>query len=149
MRYFGQLRDISIALPEVGRGEPFTEDIIKELIKTFHDRHQALYGWADPALPSVIAILKLRATARRRPFEIIKHPLVAADPSEALKRKRQVYFKELGGFVETACYEGDRLRPGNVISGPAVIEEQRTTVVVPPEAEVTVDAYNNYLAALP
>ena len=148
MRYLGQLRDISVTLPEVHIGEPFAKTALKELVKNFHERHQALYGWADPALPSLIAILKLRAIAKRRHFELSAQPLSAKDPSGALKRKRRVYFKELGGFVETGCYDGNRLRPGNIIRAPAIIEEQKTTVVIPPGSEVAVDAYENYLATL-
>ncbi|OGP67468.1 MAG: hypothetical protein A2169_12245 [Deltaproteobacteria bacterium RBG_13_47_9] len=145
MRYFGQLRDIDVTLPETRAGKPFTKGTLKELVASFHQRHQALYGWADPALPATMALLKLRAIGRRRPFKLAKRPLSSKNPSAALKRKRRVYFKELGGFVETPCYDGDRLRHGNVIASPAIIEEKKTTVVVPPGAKVTVDAYENYV----
>jgi N-methylhydantoinase A len=148
MRYFGQLRDINVTLPEAKTGKTFTQGTLKELIKSFHHRHQALYGWADPGLPATIAILKLRAVGRRRPFELAKKPLSTEDPSAALKRKRRAYFKELGGFVETPCYDGDRLRAGNTIASPAIIEEKKTTVVVPPGSEVTIDAYENYVVTI-
>lgn len=148
MRYFGQLRDISVTLPEVKRGELFTEEILKELVESFHERHRALYGWANSALPAIIAMLKLRGIGKRRHLELTKQPLSPKAPSGALKRNRRVYFKELGGIIETPCYDGDRLRSGNVIPGPAIIEEKKTTVVVPPKAKITVDAYENYLVAL-
>jgi len=79
---------------------------------------------------------------------LTKQPFSGKNPSGALKRKRRVYFKELGGFVETPCYDGDKLRHGNVIKGPAIIEEKKTTVVVPPRSKVAVDAYENYLVTL-
>jgi N-methylhydantoinase A len=145
IRYFGQLRDINTTLPETRTGKPFTKATLKELSMAFHNRHQALYGWADPNLPVTIAVLKLRALARRRPFKLTKQSLSTKDPSGALKRKRQAYFKELDGFAETPCYDGDKLRPGNVIASPAIIEESKTTVVMPPGCKVTVDAYGNYL----
>jgi N-methylhydantoinase A len=145
IRYFGQLRDINTTLPETRTGKPFTKATLKELSMAFHNRHQALYGWADPNLPVTIAVLKLRAIARRRPFKLTKQSLSTKDPSGALKRKRQAYFKELDGFAETPCYDGDKLRPGNVIASPAIIEESKTTVVMPPGCKVTVDAYGNYL----
>ena len=56
-----------------------------------------------------------------------------------------VYFKELDGMVETPCYDGDKLQNGNVIKGPAIVEETKTTVVLPKEYELTVDAYCNYM----
>jgi N-methylhydantoinase A len=145
MRYFGQLRDIVIFLPENRKDEPFTGQTLKDLIREFHARHQAIYGWSDPTMAVAISTLKLRAIGVRRPVELIKQPESGRDVSGALKRKRQVYFKELGGFVETPCYDSHRLNHGNVITGPAILEDPTTTVVVPKGAELTVDAYNNYI----
>jgi N-methylhydantoinase A len=145
MRYFGQLHDVNVALPEAKKGEPFTETTLKELIRKFHEQHQTLFGWSDPALPSIIATLKLQAIGMRPPVGLKKQPLSSKDPAAALKRKRRVYFKELGGFVETPCYNADLLLHGNVIEGPAIVEETKTTVVVPRGAELTVDAYENYI----
>jgi N-methylhydantoinase A len=145
MRYFGQLHDVNVALPEAKKGEPFTETTLKELILKFHEQHRTLFGWSDPALPSIIATLKLQAIGMRPPVGLKKQPPSSKDASAALKRKRRVYFKELGGFVETPCYNADLLRHGNVITGPAIVEETKTTVVVPQGAELTVDAYENYI----
>ena len=145
IRYFGQLHDIEVLLPEIKRGEPFTGETFKALIGEFHNRHQAIYGWSDPAMVVTISTVKLQAIGVRRLVELTKQPVFARDASAALKRKRRVYFKELGGFVETPCYDADRLRHGNVITGPAIIEEAKTTIVVPQGAELTVDAYENYI----
>ncbi len=148
MRYFGQLRDIDITLPEVSTGTDVTEETLKELVDAFHKRHIALYGWGDPSLPAIIALLKLRVIGKRRPFRMAKQTLAPKDPSAALKRKRQVYYKDLGGFTETPCYNGDELKPGIVIPGPAIIEQKETTVVVPPGSELSVDGYANYLVTI-
>ncbi len=148
MRYFGQLRDINVTLPETKVGKSFTKVTFKELVSNFHDRHKAIYGWSDPNLPATIALLKLRAIARRRPLKLTKEKFVSKNPSHALKRTRRVYFKERGGFVETPCFDGERLRPGNIIRGPAILEEKKTTVVVPLYGQVTVDAFENYLITL-
>jgi N-methylhydantoinase A len=145
MRYFGQLHDVNVALPEAKKGEPFTETTLKELILKFHEQHRTLFGWSDPALPSIIATLKLQAIGMRPPVGLKKQPASSKDASAALKRRRRVYFKELGGFVETPCYNADLLRHGNVITGPAIVEETKTTVVVPHGAELAVDAYENYI----
>jgi len=145
MRYFGQLRDIVIFLPENQSGEPFTDQTLKDLIREFHAKHQAIYGWSDPTMAIAISTLKLRAIGVRRPVELIKQPQSGRDASAALKRKRQVYFQELGGFIETPCYDADQLKYGNMIEGPAIVEDPTTTIVVPKGAELTVDAYHNYL----
>jgi N-methylhydantoinase A len=145
IRYFGQLRDIVIFLPENRAGESFTDQTLKDLIKEFHAKHQAIYGWSDPSMAVAISTLKLRAIGVRRPVELIKQAPSGQDASAAMKRKRQVYFQELGGFTETPCYDADLLKHGNLIEGPAIIEDPTTTVVVPKGAELKVDAYHNYL----
>jgi N-methylhydantoinase A len=147
MRYFGQLHDIEVLLPETRVGEHFTEQNREALIKGFHERHKAIYGSSDPNLTVTFATLKLQSIGVRPPFKLSKQTSAPQDASGAIKRKRQAYFKETGGFTKTPCYIGDRLHYGNVIKGPAIIEETNTTVVVPPAAELTVDVYGNYIIA--
>lgn len=42
-------------------------------------------------------------------------------------------------------YDGLILRHGNMIFGPAIVEEPTTTIVVPPGFNLTCDPYDNYL----
>ena len=65
------------------------------------------------------------------------------DSRDAVKGKREVYFKASGGFTGTDIYTGERLRSGNIIDGPAIIEYMGTTVVLPPDRKATVDEYLN------
>jgi N-methylhydantoinase A len=145
IRYYGQLHDIEVLLPQVHETGVVSGQTVSALVAEFHKRHEAMYGWANPAMPVILVQLKLHAIGMRRPVELNKHPIHSADPSAAFKRKRQVYFSALGGFVDTVCYAGDRLRHGNVIAGPAIIEETKTTIVVPKGHVLTLDAYQNYV----
>ncbi len=52
---------------------------------------------------------------------------------------RPIYFKEAGAFVDCPVYDRGLLRPGNVISGPAIIEQMDATIVVLPGQRATVD----------
>lgn len=144
IRYFGQLHNIDIFLPEVGVHEPWTEGNVESLTRGFHDRHKDLYGRSDPAMPVTIETVKLHAVAKRRSLEMDSEPLSGEDASGALKRNRQVFFNEKDGFTDTPCYDSERLRHGNVIVGPAIIEGAKTTVVIPREYRLQVDAYGNY-----
>jgi N-methylhydantoinase A len=144
IRYFGQLNNIDILLPEVGVHKPWTEEDVKLLMLGFHDRHKDLYGRSDPAMPVTIETVKMHVVAKRRSLEMDSEPLSGEDASRAWKRNRQVLFDEKDGFVETPCYESERLKHGNVIFGPAIIEAAKTTVVIPREYRLQVDAYGNY-----
>ena len=145
IRYLGQFNDVEVLLPEIPVGEPFTEETEKSLIAGFHEQHEAIYGRADQSMAVTIETVKLHAIGKRRSIELTTEPLTSEDPSAAFKRKRQAYFKEAGGFVATPCYDEARLRHGNAITGPAIIEATTTTVVIPPEYKLTVDAYGNYI----
>jgi len=71
-------------------------------------------------------------------------------PSRAsIKPTRKVFWEEFKGMVDTAIYDGSELRNGNVLIGPAVIEEPTTTIVVPPEVKVTVTERGDFLMDIP
>jgi N-methylhydantoinase A len=145
IRYFGQLHNIDVTLPEVGVREPWTEESVKSLIRGFHDRHKDLYGRSDLSMPVTIETVKLHAIAKRRSFGMDSEPPAGEDASAAMKRSRKVYFDKERGFTDTPCYDSERLRHGNVIRGPAIIEGTKTTVMIPRGYRLRVDAFGNYV----
>ena len=58
---------------------------------------------------------------------------------------RPVYYEAAGDFLETPVYLGADLYHGHSFSGPAIIEEVTTTILVGPGDCVTVDDLNNYV----
>jgi N-methylhydantoinase A len=52
-------------------------------------------------------------------------------------QRRKAYFD---GWLDVDVYATERLQPGNVIQGPAIIEAETTTVVVNAGDRVTVSA---------
>ena len=73
----------------------------------------------------------------------------SSDASKHLKGKRDVFFEESEGFVSTPIYDGDTMRCGNIVEGPAIVEQRVTTVVVPPGARLEVTKYGDYIMDLP
>ena len=49
--------------------------------------------------------------------------------------------------METPVYRREGLGAGDVLEGPAAIEESATTTLVPPGMTATVDAYGNLVVA--
>ncbi len=74
-----------------------------------------------------------------------EQPYGGKDASPAHKGKRKAYFTDLGGFVDTSVYDGNKLRYGNEINPPAIIEEETTTIVIPPGSKATVSKRGNYI----
>jgi N-methylhydantoinase A/oxoprolinase/acetone carboxylase beta subunit len=52
---------------------------------------------------------------------------------------------ESGGFVDTPIYQRSTLAKDTRISGPAIVEQSDTTVLVPPGTSLRVDQYLNIL----
>jgi N-methylhydantoinase A/oxoprolinase/acetone carboxylase beta subunit len=66
-------------------------------------------------------------------------PLERPDPGAARKCRRLVFWPELRDYCETPIFSLEALRPGNVLDGPAVIESEYTTIVVPPSLRFSID----------
>ena len=60
-----------------------------------------------------------------------------------MKGKRPVFWEGYGDFRETNIYNGDLLECGNILDGPAVVEFENTTLIISPEARLTIDKYLN------
>jgi N-methylhydantoinase A len=140
MRYAGQFHEIELPLPSDFRSAADVEAVVK----AFHARHKEIYTFDLPFRAVEFLTFRLRATAPRT-FGLQILPLAQGthDPKGAFKRMRRCWFgKE---WVDTPCYDGERMLAGHVLSGPAIVEEKATTVVVPKGFTATVDAAGTYL----
>ncbi len=88
-----------------------------------------------------INLLRLRATSTTAHPELARHEFTGESPEKALKGYRDVYWKD--GFTRTAIYQQPELACGNVIKGPAIIESDDTTILIPRGKKYTVDNYLN------
>src|SRR5690348_15350508 len=140
MRYVGQEHAVTVDLP----AEVFERQDRDAIKRHFDEMHAQRYGTSAPAERAEIVSLRATVTGimRKPPQETIAAG-EAAPPADAHTGKRQVYFAEAGGFVATPTFARARLRAGNRIAGPALIEEHASTTVVLPGAAVEVDAFGN------
>jgi N-methylhydantoinase A len=60
--------------------------------------------------------------------------------------QRQAYFPDHGGYLSTAVFHLDDLGVGSRIVGPAVVEEDESTFVLPPSFDLEIDAAGNLMA---
>jgi N-methylhydantoinase A len=141
MRYYGQFRDLEVSWPN----GPITANAIAAGIAGFHRKHKELFGSCNEKYPLEVMKFGLTAIGKMPGVVLNKIKRGTADASAALKGKRSVYFEETGGFKPTPLYDGDRLLAGNVLAGPCIVEEEMTTLVIPPGFKMRVDAYGNYV----
>jgi N-methylhydantoinase A len=144
MRYIGQFHEVEVELP----GAAITEEEIPKIVERFHERHEALYAYRDVVGTEIIN-LGLTAFGRVTKPSFKEQPFEGRDASGHLKGKREVFFEERGGFVPTPIYDGDAMVHGNVVEGPAIIEQRVTTIVLPPGYSLEVTKYGDYLVSVP
>jgi len=107
----------------------------------FHELHRQRYGFADAERPVEIVNLRLRMIAASEPYEPERQTVVAGDGSAACSAQRKVWFE--GGWKPTRFYKRELLRPGDAISGPAMISEYTAATLVLPGCAARVDGLGN------
>lgn len=142
IRYLGQFNEVNVDLALSPEGT-FREDNIAYLAELFHKTHDSLYGYSMPDAEVELINIRLQAVGVTEKPVFKSTPYQPPDASKALKNNRQVYFG--GKFVSTPVYDGLLLQHGHMVFGPAIVEEPTTTIVVPPDFDLTCDSHDNYL----
>jgi N-methylhydantoinase A len=143
MRYGGQTHEVLV--PIRSRTRRVTQVNLQAAITEFHAIHEQLYSFQLPGHPTEVLDLRLELIGVRDPAPIPSEAFGDEDPAPALTGRRPVYFESIGNFEETPVFDGQLLAPGQLIAGPAIIEEPTTTVVVYPGQEAMVDQYRTYV----
>jgi N-methylhydantoinase A len=124
-----------------GQGYELNVPFGAEMAKEFHALHGRRYGFAREDRPVEIVNLRVRMVAPAPEFEQMREAECNGDGGGALIATRRVYFE--GEWVETRVYDRERLRPGDMFAGPAIVTEYSSATVVPPGDVVRVDELRN------
>ena len=84
-------------------------------------------------------VLKVTVPTWKPPVPV--YPLQSADPGAALLGSRKAYWPSIKQWNDTSCYQFELLQAGNVIDGPAIVEAELTTIVVPPAHRLSIDEH--------
>lgn len=141
LRYAGQDYALEIDAEESCR----TEGVVKLWSDRYVAAYHELYGKVDDDSP--IELASIRVVARQRGPEPHIGPSTAAVPGP-VKATRDVYFTAIGRHLPTRVYERDTLQVGQVIEGPALVQERVATTVVEPGDRLTVDRTGCLVIAL-
>ncbi|MGC5075577.1 hydantoinase/oxoprolinase family protein [Agrococcus sp. DT81.2] len=140
MRYQRQNFELQV---DVGDGDIRDSDL-DEIVQRFHETHRRSYGFAHPG--STVRIVNVTVVAAQ-PVEPPVAPLLAergAGDRDSVIAHREVRFEEVGA-VSATIHDRELLRAGDVIVGPAVIEQQDSTTVLPPATRAVVDPFGTLI----
>ncbi|WP_067462945.1 hydantoinase/oxoprolinase family protein [Actinomadura macra] len=139
LRYYGQAFEVRVPAPDGPPDEAFRAAVVRR----FHDAHEALYGYCyrdDPRHPVEWVNLRVSGIGpitRPRPRE---RPPGDGDPSRARTGTRRVYYDS---WEDAVVYRRDGLAPGDVVKGPAVVEEFGSTLPLHPGFQARPDGFGN------
>jgi N-methylhydantoinase A len=141
LRYFGQAFEVRV---EMGDG-PLTTELTDAVAERFHDEHRALYGYdfrGDDRQQVEWVNLRVTGVGPIRRPDLRELP-AGGGVESARTGTRPVHFD--GGWEDAGVYDRDRLGAGDVVEGPAIIEEFGSTVPVHPGFHAEVDRHGNLL----
>jgi N-methylhydantoinase A len=140
-RYEGQGHEVEVSLQGLDAGN----GLAPALAERFDELHEIRYGHRMTSGRETVTF-RLRAFGRMRKLRLDDLPTDGADPGEALTNRRRVYLD--GAIRDCGVFERSRLRAGNVIAGPAIVEEPAHVTVALPDDELRVDRFGNLVVTV-
>jgi N-methylhydantoinase A len=137
VRYKGQSHELTV--PWQAGGD--------DLIAQFQAAHEQRFGYslAEGTLVEVVTV-RVTAVAPVEPPTLLRESLGEADATTAVVGQKPVWFKQQP--QQTTLYNRDLLRPGHRFSGPAIVFQYDTTLVILPSWETAVDEMHNLILTL-
>jgi N-methylhydantoinase A len=123
MRYLGQNYEHEVELAD----GPVTDASLTRAFRRFDELHSARYGYRIEGETIELVSFKVTAIGRRPAVELVEPPAVQPHA----RRTREVFFRG-SGFVEASVVHRATLATGDVVAGPALIEEEGSTTLVGP-----------------
>jgi N-methylhydantoinase A len=120
------------------------------LLTAFEVEYRRLYGRTAEGNPVEAINWRLVAAAPtpHLPLDRLAHG-ATMDNSQPLKGTRRAFVQESGAFAEVPVYDRYAFAPGFSLTGPAIIEENESTIVIGLDAQVHVDSFANVVIQLP
>ncbi len=134
LRYIAQQWDVTVLADAEFDGRAIRRDFERE--------HERLFGHIQPGGSIEITKLRVQAFGHIPRLDKVEASRATTDP-EPIERRR-VWIDAVTGWIDTPVYDGATLNAGNVILGPAVINEMTTTLLVGSNDRMSVDASGNY-----
>ena len=141
LRYVGQAFEVRVPVGE-GELDPAAAETVAQ---AFHAAHRQLYGYdfaTDPRQAVEWVNLRVSGIGPIRRPDLVELEPADGGTDRAVTGSRRVFFDD---WVDAPTYDRPRLGPGDMVSGPAIIEEFGSTVPVHPGFAATVDVHGNLL----
>jgi N-methylhydantoinase A len=136
LRYVGQAFQIEVPVDPAWLDG---DDGLARVRAAFHERHALLYAHADPTAD--VELIDLRATIAGTTPKAPLRQLPAATAGARPIARRPMHYR--GAAHDAGIYRRVDLLAGHRLAGPAIVEQDDTTTLVPAGFAADVDAFGN------
>jgi N-methylhydantoinase A len=136
-RFAGQGFNLTVPLPPgpyAGKRSAAAAEVRASLVAAFEAVYRVKFGRTPPDVP--VELVNLRVAGEAPPRRHFQPEALGSGTAAAPKSVRPVYFKEVGGYVATPIHERGALRAGFEATGPLLIEDASSSLVVGPRGHV-------------
>jgi N-methylhydantoinase A len=147
LRYMRQVHEVTTP---VRNGHRLEDADVATLVQDFERLYERKYGPGSTYRGAGVEMTMFRLSARgliTRP-EIRPESLKASDARAAQVGRREIFVAKRDGLAPADIYDFNRLEPGNVVTGPAVLHTPITTIVVQDEQVARLDEFRNVVIEL-
>ncbi len=131
LRFEGQSYEMNVPIE---RKDALEVADVKRMLADFAELHERVYAFRAVDEKTVVVNLRVAAVGVSAPMRLPR----PGKGEGAVKGARRVYFPG-PGFVDARIYERTRIGLGDIVEGPAVVEEEASCTVVPPGRSLRVD----------
>jgi len=141
-RYLKQYHEVSFVVDP----QQLEQGDVDAISQAFHAEHNRLYGYslAELDVPVEIINIRVQAVGRTEKPTYQLEDYAGTDSSAAEKGRRSVYILEINDFQEVPVYDGHALKHGNLVIGPAMIEQETTAIFVSQFYDCICDQYGSF-----
>lgn len=143
LRYKGQEHAVKLNASNIA----INEVELSHLVEAFHFKHKQEFSFDLPDTPIELVNLHLTIYGKDEAVQFKELDFSNIDVTTCNKSKRQLYVKGTG-WIEVNVYDQQKLVPGYVISGPAIVENPTSTVVISEKQSIEIDTYGNMIVEM-
>ncbi len=144
MRYVGQGHEIAVPLPP----GHLSSESVPTILKSFEEVYRNLYERLSPSVPVEIINWRIVSSSPAPKIRLQASGEQQEAGQAVHKGYRKAYFPEPGGYVDTPVYNRYGLVSGMSFSGPAIVEERESTVIIGPDSRFRIDEQRNLIVEL-
>jgi N-methylhydantoinase A len=142
LRYSRQYHEVTVQVTESDIENANWDSIAAK----FHPAHNELFGYSleEEKTPVELINLRLKVIGKTDKPKFTMMDYHGESSEHAYKNSRKAYIPSEKEFKEIPVFDSLKLKFGNRVSGPAILEQINTTAFIPPEFSVIVDKFGSY-----